>query len=109
MSDRFHTPPARKPTDPRTRERLREAQAAESCALPAVCAAETKVTSAIGKRDKACATADKWVTAAADALDHARAELVSVSGPDRAALLLGISKPELRRSLSAANAQDGAE
>lgn len=104
----MRTRATRKPADPRARDRLREAQAAETRALATVCAAETKVASAIAKRDKACATADSWVADANSVLAVARADLVSVSGVDRAALLLGISKTELRRSLSSASDLDGA-
>jgi hypothetical protein len=100
--------PARKPADPRAREHLREAQAAEAGALATVCAAEAKVASMVAKRDKARATADAWVAEASALLDTARSELAAVSGLDRAAVLLGINKNELRRSLSSASTQGGA-
>ena len=109
MSDPLRTSPARrKPNDPRARERLREAQAVEARAVVAAYIAEAKVATAITKRDKAHAIAEGWVAEATDLLDRARADLVSISGTDRAALLLGIGKPELRRSLSAANAMESA-
>src|SRR5437879_13818348 len=101
MSDALRTSPVRKPNDPRARQRLREAQAVESRAVAAVYAAEAKLGTAITKRDKAHATAQLCVAEAGDVLDRARADLVSVSGVDRAALLLAIGKPELRRSLAA--------
>lgn len=108
MSEPTRTRPARKPADPRARERLREAQAAETRALAAVCAAEAKLASAAARRDKAHAAADAWVTTASTLLDEARADLATVSGVDRAALLLGIGKTEVRRSMASANGQDGA-
>ena len=108
MSDALRTSPAwKKPNDSRARERLREAQAVEARAVVAAYVAETKVATAITRRDKAQAIAERWVADATDLLDRARADLVSISGADRAAMLLGISKPELRRSLSAANSPDG--
>lgn len=107
MTESFRTSVARKPADPRARQRLREAQALESRAVATVCAAEAKVGLAVAKRDKAVAVADGWVTGAREVLDRARSDLASVSGVDRAALLLGIGKPELRRSMASRNSQDG--
>lgn len=108
MSETFRMSSSRKkPRDPHARERLREAQAAESRAVASVYAAEAKVEAAIIKRDNARATADGWVADATDLRDQARADLVSVSGADRAALLLGLGKLELRRSVAACS-QDGA-
>jgi hypothetical protein len=108
VNESTRTRSARKPADPSARERLREAQAAEARALSCVCDAEAKMASAIAKRDKARVTANGWVAAASALLDTARSEMASVSGADRAALLLDISKTELRRSLASANGQDGA-
>jgi hypothetical protein len=76
--------------------------------VAAVCVAEARVTSASAKRDKACAIANAWVAEANAGLDMARVDLARVSGVDRAAQLLGISKIELRRSLSSAGGLDGA-
>lgn len=109
MGEPFRSRPARRtPADPRARERLREAQVAEAHAVAEVCAAEAKVATTIAKRDKARLTADAWVTEANEVLDRARAGLVSVSGLDRAALLLGIARPKLRRSLTSGSSRDGA-
>ncbi len=108
MGEPHRTRPARKPADPRFRERLREAQTAEANALAVVCAAEAKVAAALARRDKARATADTWVAEANTVLDAARAELASISGVDRAALLLGIGRGELRRSLTSVTDQGGA-
>ena len=58
--------------------------------MAAVCAAEAKVAAATARRDKA------------------RAALAAGSGVDRAALLLGISTSEMRRSVASASGQDGA-
>jgi len=82
---------AKVPADPRTRERLREAYAAEACGVAAVCAAEAKVAAATARRDKA------------------RADLAAVSGVDRTALLLGISTSEVRHSVAPASAEEGAQ
>lgn len=107
MSEPSRTRPA-KPADPRTRERVRQAQAVETRAVAAVCAAEAKVAKVTAQRDKARAVADAWVAGASARLDAARAELAAVSGVDRAALLLGIGKTELRRSLLSVSGQGGA-
>ncbi len=61
--------------------------------VAAVYAAEAKVESARVKRNKARAAADTWVDGAACLLDRARADLVPISGVDRAAFLLGVGKP----------------
>jgi hypothetical protein len=82
---------ARVPADSPTRERRREAHAAEARSVAAVCAAEAKVAAATVRRDKA------------------RADLAAVSGVDRAALLLGISTSEVRHSVVSTSGQDGAE
>src|SRR5438874_358068 len=101
MSDVIRTSPtSKKPNDPQARARLREAQAAEARAVVAVYSAEAKVRAAITRRDGAHAVADAWVAEAAVVRDRSRAALVSISGLDRAAMLLGIDKPELRRSLA---------
>lgn len=99
VSAPIRTRPTRKVTDALARDRLRAAQAAETRAVANVLAAEAKVAVAIAKREKAYAAADTWVAAANTVLDAARTELASVSGVDRAAALLGITKPELRKSL----------
>jgi hypothetical protein len=105
MNEPTHTSTARKPSDPSARQRLRQAQLAESRALSRVCDAEARLKTAIARRDSAYATADGWVAAASALLDGARAELAVVSGLDRAALLLGIGKAELRRSAVSATAR----
>ena len=80
----------RAPVESCARARRKEAQAAEARAVAAVCAAEAKVASATARRDKS------------------RAALASASGVDRAALLLGISTSEVRRSVAAATGRDSA-
>src|SRR5262249_28932687 len=102
------TRPARNVVDLSARERLRAAQAAEARAVSAVLAAEAKVEAAIAKRDKAYAAADSWVAAANAVRDAARLDLASVSGVSRAAVLLDITKTELRRSLSTTSGVDDA-
>lgn len=87
------TAAGRLPKDVRARERLREAQAAESRALAKVCAAGARRT------------------AAEDALREAEAkhaaaqgELVEISGLNRAAALLSTTPSSLRRSVRTVDA-----
>ena len=96
MTDR----PRSMPKDIRTRERLRTAQAAEAHAVAAVCSAETALVAIRGKRDAAIAKADAAVAGAEHVVAAAQAELVTVSGLDRAARLLGHEKVVLRKALS---------
>jgi len=98
----------KRPTDLAARERLRQAQVAESRATAAVYAAMEALGAAIAKREEANAAATVVVDSAAGALTLARADLVAVSGLDRAAMLLGVSKPELRKATKAEPAQQPA-
>jgi hypothetical protein len=88
----------RRPTDLRARERLRDAQTAEARAVTAVYAAEAGRDAAIERRDQAWAAAAALVDAAEDDLAVARAAVVTVSGLDRAAVLLGTAKADLRKA-----------
>jgi hypothetical protein len=85
------------PTDPQARERLRDAQNREAGATAAVYAARTALESATTRRDEIAAAASVAVSAAATRLASAYGALAAVSGWDRAAALLGLSKAELRR------------
>lgn len=89
------------PTDVQARERLREAQAVEATATAAVYNAHDALAAATAKRDALLAAASEAVFCADTALAASYAELISVSGLDRAALLLGLTKSELRRSAKA--------
>jgi hypothetical protein len=88
---------SRMPRDTRTRERLREAQQRESESVAAVCAATDVLHKAYAKREAAIAAATSTVEQAQAAVEAAEATLVTVSGIDRAALLLGIEPTELRK------------
>jgi hypothetical protein len=91
----------KQPTDLHARERLREAQAAEASATNAVYSATDVLHAAINKRDQARAVATVAVDAAEIKLAATRAELVTVSGLDRAAMLLGVSTAALRKAAKA--------
>jgi hypothetical protein len=91
----------KQPTDLHARERLREAQATEASATNAVYSAADVSHAAITKRDQARAAATVAVDAAEIKLAAAHAELVTVSGLDRAAMLLGVSKAALRKASKA--------
>lgn len=95
------------PKDGLARERLRAAQAAEARAVTAVCFAEDVLVGVRRKRDSAVAKADAAVAKAEQVVAAAQAELVAVSGLDRAATLLGHEKVVLRRALSAGGVDGG--
>jgi CRP-like cAMP-binding protein len=101
------------PTDAIARERLREAQAREASAVTAAYDADAALQTATARRDaefaaaeealrRRRAAAEEGVSRAAAAVDIARAGVADVSGTERAALLLGITKAELSRALKAA-------
>jgi hypothetical protein len=91
----------KQPTDLHARERLRDAQATEASATNAVYSATDVLHAAITKRDQARALATVAVDAAEIKLAATRVELVTVSGLDRAAMLLGVSKAALRKAAKA--------
>jgi len=90
----------RLPRDVHARERLRDAQRAESGAVAAVYTASGALERAFAKREAAVAAANATVDRARAVLATAQAELVRVSGLDRAAALLGATKIELRRTIA---------
>ena len=98
----------RLPLDVHTRQRLREAQNAEGRAVKAVCSAQAAVDSARAKRDSLYAAADRIVERAENRLTSAQAQLVEVSGLDRAAGLLGTNRNVLRRAIATAREPQGA-
>jgi hypothetical protein len=80
---------AKRPKDLCARERLREAQAAETLAVAAYYAAT-----------EARAALDAVIKEADEKVDAARARVVSVSGLPRAVLLLGEKPAALRRAVA---------
>ena len=98
----------RLPLDVHTRQRLREAQNAEGQAVKAVCSAQAAVDSARAKRDSLYAAANRIVERAENRLTSAQAQLVEVSGLDRAAGLLGANRNVLRRAIATAREPQGA-
>lgn len=104
MSDRASS--AALPRNVHTRERLREAQAAEARALAAVCAAELALARVVTKQNRVIDSARAAVSRAEHAVDVTRVTLVEVSGLDRAATLLGLNRKALRRTAAAVARND---
>ena len=92
----------RRPLDQRARARLREAQRLESDAVAAVHAASVNRDGARAKLDAVIAKHQSAIDRADQALSRAQAHLVSVSGIERAALLLDQPVPTLRAAVRAA-------
>lgn len=93
------------PRDVQARERLRQAQEAETRAVSAVCAAQDALAAAARKRDKAVAAGDAVVQEAERSLAATHAELVDVSGLSRACALLGLDRATLRKARAAAKSR----
>jgi hypothetical protein len=89
---------AKRPKDLSARERLREAQVAETLAVAAYYAAT-----------EARAAVESVIQEADAKVDAARARVVSVSGLPRAVLLLGEKPATLRRAVAARLDADGAD
>jgi hypothetical protein len=87
---------AKRPKDLSARERLREAQAAETLAVAAYYAAT-----------EARAAVQAVIQEADEKVDAARARVVSVSGLARAVLLLGEKPAALRRAVATRLETDG--
>jgi hypothetical protein len=87
---------AKHPKDLCARERLREAQAAETLAVAAYYAAT-----------EARAAVQAAITEAEMKVDTARARVVSVSGLPRAVLLLGEKPAALRRAVATQSESNG--
>ena len=92
----------RRPLDERARARLREAQMLESDAVSAVHAASVNSDGARAKLNAVIAKHQGAISRADHALSEAQARLVSVSGIERAALLLDQPLPTLRAAVRAA-------
>jgi hypothetical protein len=84
----------RLPTDPVARERLREAQAAEARVVAAYYASAARLD-----------TARAMLAEAESALASAVTAVVATSGAERATILLGLGKAELRHAITAARPQ----
>jgi hypothetical protein len=95
------------PKDGLARDRLRAAQAAEAQAVSTVYAAEDALVGVRRKRDDALAKADAAVAKAELVVAAAQAGLVTVSGLDRAARLLGHEKFVLRKAMNAGGHDKG--
>jgi hypothetical protein len=89
----------RMPRDIRARERLREAQQAEARALTVVCSSEVALARVCRQRDEVIAAASARVAAFERELATVQASLVSISGLDRAAVLLGLEPSVLRKAV----------
>jgi hypothetical protein len=87
---------AKRPKDVRARERLREAQVAETLAVAAYYAAT-----------EARAAVEAVIKEADEKVDAARARVVSVSGLPRTVLLLGEKPAVLRRAVATWPGTDG--
>jgi sigma54-dependent transcription regulator len=90
---------SRRPLDERARARLRDAQKAESDAVAAVQAASADKVGARAKLDAVIVKHHVAITGTDRALSKAQAQLVSVSGIERAALLLGEPVAALRAAV----------
>jgi hypothetical protein len=93
---------ARRPLDERARTRLREAQRLESDAVAVVHVAAMRKESTQAKLDALIAEHQAAIDAAEHGLCKARADLVSVSGIARAALLLELPVSALRAAVRSA-------
>ena len=89
----------RRPLDERARARLRDAQRVESNAVAAVHSAVITKESARAKLDEVVAKHQGTIDETDHALSKAQAQLVSVSGIERAALLLEQSVATLRAAV----------
>jgi hypothetical protein len=93
---------ARRPLDERARTRLREAQRLESDAVAVIHAAAIRKESTQAKLDALIAEHQVAIDAAEHGLCRAHANLVSVSGIARAALLLELPVSVLRAAVRSA-------
>ena len=99
----------RRPLDGRARARLRNAQKVESEAVAAVHAAAVNKESAQAKLDAVIAKHQVAIDEADHSLSKAQAQLVSVSGIARAALLVDQPVAALRAAVRAASGDARAE
>jgi hypothetical protein len=99
----------RRPLDERARARLRDAQRVETDAVAAVHVAAVTKESAQAKLDAVVAKHRSAIAGADHALSQAQAHLVSVSGIERAALLLDQQVASLRATVRATSGDAGKE
>jgi hypothetical protein len=99
----------RQPLDERARARLRDAQRVESDAVAQVHTAVINKGVAQVKLDAVMAKHQVTIDATDHALRKAQAHLVSVSGIERAALLLELPVTALRAAVRAATGDDREE
>jgi hypothetical protein len=97
--------PERRPVKEPARQRMREAQRLEAAALDAVMRAERRIVAAHERSRQVIAASEATVAAAHSEHAKALAELVDVSGVDRAALLVSQSAADVRKAVRAAGAQ----
>lgn len=100
---------SRRPLDERARQRLREAQQKESEAVAAVHAADAAKEAARATLDALVRQHQTQIESAERRLNLAKAELVSVSGIERTAVLLDEPVKVLRAAVRAANVTRAAE
>jgi hypothetical protein len=98
-----------RPIDERARARLRDAQRVESDAVALVHAAELNKERTRAKLDAVIAKHRVAIDEADQALTKAQAHLVSVSGMDRAALLVDQPVAALRAAVRGATGKTGVE
>ncbi len=99
----------RRPVDERARARLRDAQRVEADAVALVDAAELNLERTRAKLAAVIANHQGAIEAADQALSMALAHLVSVSGIDRAALLIDQPVAALRAAVRSTTGKTGAE
>jgi hypothetical protein len=100
---------ARRPIDERARARLHDAQRIESDAVALVHAAELNKKRTRAELDAVIAKHQVAIDEADHALTKAQAHLVSVSGIDRAALLVDQPVAALRAAVRGATSKSGVE
>jgi hypothetical protein len=98
-----------RPIDERARARLRDAQRVESDAVALVVAAEVNRERTRARLDAVIAKHQVAIEEADQALSKAQAQLVSVSGMARAALLVDQPVAALRAAVRAATGRAGVE
>jgi hypothetical protein len=98
-----------RPIDERARARLREAQRVESDVVALVVAAELNRERTRAKLDAVIARHQAAIDEADQTLSRAQAHLVSVSGIDRAALLVDQPVAALRTAVRGATGKAGVE
>lgn len=89
------------------RERLRGQQETEAKAVAAHCAAVGRLAATTARRAEVIAGQDELIAQAEAYVAVAAAEVIEVSGLDRAGVILGVPKGSLRRQMTAAKKRKG--